>query len=311
VSTAPARHRAFFRSTAIVAAVLALGIHASVASAVYLVIRSLHVFVAAHPRQVQGDGAMSIGAIDHDGNDQRAGEAGGGSFIKGWSPPLIEAAAMPPLDMQAEQETPNVAPPPAAPPDLVMPEVPAAQPVLAAQHSIFGVPPPPAAPSMKTPAPRASETSAQPAVAQHKSAPSNGSSGVAAGFSGSVADNPGGLLRAASQGGSNGQGGASTGDGGSTVTGRPGTPAGIRGKPLCPDYPEECRERGETGRVVIDVDILADGRIASTRVVSDEGHPRLAQAALAAFVGREFEPATLDGRPVRSVQRRPFVFQLR
>jgi protein TonB len=106
----------------------------------------------------------------------------------------------------------------------------------------------------------------------------------------------------------NGQGGGSTGDGGTALTGRPGSPAGVRG--FKPVYPNLSRKRGEQGLVKVEVDVRADGTVAATRILTDAGYPRLAQAAVDAIRKAEFIPARQDGHPVDDRVIVPFEFTL-
>jgi TonB family protein len=329
----------------VIAVVISLIVHGNLAVVVYWVMHARHAFVAACPQPVRGDGATALGAIDHDGNDEAPGAVGPASLTSGWSAPL-QSGARPALDepLHLDASDPPAAPasaPPPMPPDpsdpdptpaavaadvLVNPLQPDMLPVFARR--------PPALPDARLspatapvdravaeaqPSVPAPDELARPvpttvpspmAVATGKQLVGNTAGAMVAGFSSPASDKPGGLLRHAGPGGSNGKGGAVTGDGGNTVTGRPGTLAGVKGPPLHADYPDDCRRRGETGRVVIEVEVRADGSIASVKVLSDDGHPRLAEAALDAFQGRTFCPALLDGRPVRSTVKYPFVFEL-
>jgi len=341
IAIAPARLRA-----ALIAAGISLIAHVSLSLGVYCVMRSLHVFVAAHPQAVQGDGATALGAIDHDGDDQAPGAAGPGSLTSGWSAPPQSGVARAlddplALDTSDAPPPPASAPPPTGPPEpvddhpapapvaadvIVNPLQPDLLPVFTRSPPVLpGAPPSPAtAPAdraaaatqpaapveLATTRPAASTTApSPPATADGKQ--SVGNEAIAAGFASPASDKTGGLLHHGGAGGSNGKGGATTGDRGTAVTGHPGSLAGVKGRPLHADYPDDCQRRGESGRVVIEADIRADGSIASLKVISDEGHPQLAQAALDAFEGRTFTPALLDGRPIRSTLRCPFVFELR
>ena len=335
---------------AIIALAIALVVHIGVAVAGYWVIHRLHVFVAARPQVVEGDGASALGAIDHDGNDQAPGAIGPGSLTPGWSAPLGPDAAAahlgdtPALDANDVPPPPAGAAPPPDPSDANSSDVGPTPPLVAADVAVDPLQPdmlpvftrPPREPSQPSspttmpvdrPAPATQPASPRPpiGVASKQTAPhaaafspvaaadqgiADTARAMAAGFSSPASDNPGGLLHREGTGGSNGKGGATSGDGGRAVSGRPGSPAGVKGRPLHADYPDYCRSRGETGRVDVEVNIRADGTVASVRVLSDAGHPRLAQAAVDAFQGRTFYPALLDGRPVRSTQRYPFVFEL-
>jgi len=82
-----------------------------------------------------------------------------------------------------------------------------------------------------------------------------------------------------------------------------------RGIPI-PDYPSESRRRGEEGLVVLEVEVLADGTTGNVTVISEPGSPRLVNSAINAIRGALFEPATLDGIPVKGRIKVPFRFVL-
>ncbi len=73
--------------------------------------------------------------------------------------------------------------------------------------------------------------------------------------------------------------------------------------PPAPVYPPASRRRGEQGLVVLEVEVLADGRAGDVRVVETPGYPRLVDAAVRAVRQAAFRPATRGGRPVPSVLR--------
>jgi TonB family protein len=66
------------------------------------------------------------------------------------------------------------------------------------------------------------------------------------------------------------------------------------------EYPADVRRLGIEGRVVLELLIDEDGKVALARVVRPL-HPRLDETALVAAKGLVFSPATLDGKP-RSVK---------
>jgi protein TonB len=80
--------------------------------------------------------------------------------------------------------------------------------------------------------------------------------------------------------------------------------------PLRPHYPPHARRLGQEGTVVLEVEVLADGRAGAVRVIESPGHPLLVEAAEDAVRRARFTPATRDGRPVRSLVRIPFTFRL-
>lgn len=77
-----------------------------------------------------------------------------------------------------------------------------------------------------------------------------------------------------------------------------------------PDYPPLARRLGETGKVVLQVELDEGGRVASSRVVRGSGSRRLDEAALAAVGSWRCNPAQRDGRAVRAVALQPFDFIL-
>jgi protein TonB len=82
-----------------------------------------------------------------------------------------------------------------------------------------------------------------------------------------------------------------------------------RGLPI-PDYPAESRRRGEEGVVMVDVEVLANGRVGQIRIISDAGHPRLASAAVQALKSAAFDPARVDGIPAAGHLCIPYRFTL-
>lgn len=109
-----------------------------------------------------------------------------------------------------------------------------------------------------------------------------------------------------------GGGSGAQGQGALTYPGLPGELAG-RGFPK-PDYPVEARRRGETGTVVVELEIRADGSVGRIRVLEEPGYPMLREAALAAaekLRDHRFKPATRDGRPVSWVAPIRYQFFLR
>lgn len=68
---------------------------------------------------------------------------------------------------------------------------------------------------------------------------------------------------------------------------------------VTPDYPPTSRRLGEEGRAVVNVYVLADGRVGDVRLLESSGYERLDAAALE-HVRRDwrFEPARRDGAAV-------------
>ena len=77
-----------------------------------------------------------------------------------------------------------------------------------------------------------------------------------------------------------------------------------------PPYPPVSRRLGETGKVVLRVELDETGRVRAAHLISSSGHPRLDAAALAAVRAWRCQPAQRDGQAVRSVAVQPFDFTL-
>lgn len=77
-----------------------------------------------------------------------------------------------------------------------------------------------------------------------------------------------------------------------------------------PAYPPLSRRLGETGKVVLRVELDATGRVASARVLTGSGSARLDAAALAAVKAWRCQPAQRDGQAVPAVAMQPFKFTL-
>lgn len=77
-----------------------------------------------------------------------------------------------------------------------------------------------------------------------------------------------------------------------------------------PAYPPLSRRLGETGTVVLRVELDESGRVYAARVQTSSGFNRLDTAALAAVARWRCTPAQRDGRTVRSVAMQPFKFTL-
>ena len=77
-----------------------------------------------------------------------------------------------------------------------------------------------------------------------------------------------------------------------------------------PAYPPLSRRLGETGQVVLRVELSESGKVASAMVERSSGHPGLDQAALAAVRHWRCSPATRNGQPMRAVALQPFKFVL-
>jgi protein TonB len=77
-----------------------------------------------------------------------------------------------------------------------------------------------------------------------------------------------------------------------------------------PDYPEIARRRGQQGRVLVEVNVSADGMPVSVTVARSSGYPSLDSAALSAVQRWRFVPATRGGAPVAAVAEVPVRFRL-
>ena len=77
-----------------------------------------------------------------------------------------------------------------------------------------------------------------------------------------------------------------------------------------PAYPAQSRRLGETGVVVLRVELDETGRVALARISSSSGHARLDEAALGAVRSWRCIPALRNGQPVRAVALQPFKFIL-
>ncbi len=77
-----------------------------------------------------------------------------------------------------------------------------------------------------------------------------------------------------------------------------------------PPYPEAAREHGEQGRVLLSIDVAANGRVVQVDITSSSGYAILDQAAQNTALGWVFNPAMLNGKPVASVVLFPILFQL-
>jgi len=77
-----------------------------------------------------------------------------------------------------------------------------------------------------------------------------------------------------------------------------------------PPYPTVSRRLGETGKVVLRVELDETGRVSAAKVVTSSGYPRLDEAALATVRTWRCQPAQRDGQAVRAVAVQPFDFTL-
>lgn len=85
----------------------------------------------------------------------------------------------------------------------------------------------------------------------------------------------------------------------------------IRKSTLDIAYPRRARRRGEEGDVTAELEINADGTVASARVLKSSGSADLDAAALAALKRAAFEPAVRGGKPVSGTIAETVEFRLR
>jgi TonB family protein len=77
-----------------------------------------------------------------------------------------------------------------------------------------------------------------------------------------------------------------------------------------PVYPVLSRKRGEEGRVVVQTEISAKGKVLKAQVTESSSFPRLDRAALEAVKMAAFNPATEYGVPVESERTVAYRFEL-
>jgi periplasmic protein TonB len=77
-------------------------------------------------------------------------------------------------------------------------------------------------------------------------------------------------------------------------------PAGGR---ISPGYPEDCRERGEEGTVIIEVEILPDGRAGNVVVTGSSGYSALDRVVVNTARSSYYTPAQRNGVSVVSFKR--------
>lgn len=90
----------------------------------------------------------------------------------------------------------------------------------------------------------------------------------------------------------------------------PPRPLGKGANNPAPLYPVIAARRHEQGRVVLYVDVTADGRPDSVRIASSSGSSALDHAAIDAVRLWQFIPATRGGTPVPATAEVPFTFTL-
>lgn len=100
-----------------------------------------------------------------------------------------------------------------------------------------------------------------------------------------------------------------SGGGGPAMAAPPGYSLGAATTPA-PDYPWSARRRGIEGRVVLRLEVGADGLPTGIELVHSSGSDALDQAAMAALRQWRLRPALADGVPVAGRVVVPIVFKL-
>jgi protein TonB len=78
-----------------------------------------------------------------------------------------------------------------------------------------------------------------------------------------------------------------------------------------PSYPRRAADRGYEGKVELLVEVLPDGSIGEIEVTVSSGYRILDEEAIKTVRTWNFEPALIEGRPVRSLVAVPFSFELK
>lgn len=88
-------------------------------------------------------------------------------------------------------------------------------------------------------------------------------------------------------------------------------PKSIPSQPLSqPRYPAASRRLGETGTVVLKLQVLEDGSVADAAIEKSTGHPQLDHAAYDESLRWRLAPGTIDGTPARMWGRFAVTFTL-
>lgn len=77
-----------------------------------------------------------------------------------------------------------------------------------------------------------------------------------------------------------------------------------------PKYPALARHAGESGNVVLRVELDTDGRVGAAHIATSSGFRRLDEAALNAVKTWRCDPPLRDGQAVRAIALQPFKFNL-
>jgi len=89
------------------------------------------------------------------------------------------------------------------------------------------------------------------------------------------------------------------------------TPPTTKDKTIKPTYPISARNRGEQGRVILDVLVSKDGHAQTITIVSSSGYKQLDQAAEKALRETRFNPGERNGKAVEATARLVVLFQLK
>ena len=73
-------------------------------------------------------------------------------------------------------------------------------------------------------------------------------------------------------------------------------------------FPRFLVEADISGRVVLNVEVTAAGRVRCIRIVKGSGHPTLDDTAVANMARFQFLPAEIDGHPVDAILRHTYSF---
>lgn len=104
-------------------------------------------------------------------------------------------------------------------------------------------------------------------------------------------------------------------DAGGQAVASGGTPAFSNAYPLyrenpSPGYPEMARQQGYEGVVLVQAEILADGRVGRAVISKSSGYAILDQTAIKAVMAWKFEPAKKSGIPYKTWAELPIKFVL-
>ncbi|KRG62936.1 energy transducer TonB [Stenotrophomonas humi] len=86
-------------------------------------------------------------------------------------------------------------------------------------------------------------------------------------------------------------------------------PVPLPGQSPAPDYPPAALRRGDSGTVVVQVEVDAKGLPLDAKVIQRSGSRDLDRAALDAVRGWRFQPAQSNGQPMQGTLEIPFDFK--